>query len=237
MDNSDRFLKELGEYRLLCAHLRELHVKYEERKTRLRLLLGELEELRRRTLKELGKAARFTRRLTPFQRNELGLLPGKGNGWFTTQEQASIAHQAFEKGKFSQKMQLSQKKLNKLPSLDPAALPVIADTYSNRTELKAGTVELLVQLDSIKKSLLQLDLLELRVRELLLSINKAMKAYSHEYRIIRRRIYPLFVLSALGKSWRLLRGMTYFSPRDMIELTALGNLTVNIVRMAESPIL
>jgi hypothetical protein len=98
-------------------------------------------------------------------------------------------------------------------------------------------VGLLSRLDDIKKKLLQLDLLELRVRELLLSINKAMKAYAHEYRIIRRRIYPLFALSVLGKSLRRFRGMTYFSPRDMIELTALGDLTLNIVRMAESPVL
>jgi hypothetical protein len=210
MDNSERFLKELGEYRLLCAGLKELHLKYEERKTRLRLLLEELEGLRRRALRELGKASRFARHLAPFQRNELGLPPFN---------------------------MLAEKKQKEFPSLDPASLPVLAEQYSNPRELKAGTLGLLSQIDGIKKSLLQLDLLELRVRELLLSINKALKAYAHEYRVIRRRIYPLYILSALGKSWRRFRGMTYFSPRDIIELTALGDLTVNIARMAESPVL
>ncbi|AEF80368.1 hypothetical protein [Leadbettera azotonutricia] len=221
MDNSDRFLKELGEYRLLWAGFKELHAKYEERKTRLCLLLEELEGLRRRTLRELGKAARFTKHLTPFQRNELGLLPGKGNVWFVPQGQ----------------MASSQKKQRELPSLDPASLPVPSDAYSNRRELKAGTLGLLSQIDALKKSLLQLNLLELRVRELLLSINKAMKAYAHEYRVVRRRIYPIFVLSALGKSWRRLKGMTYFTPRDIIELTVLGDIAVNIAGMTESPVL
>jgi hypothetical protein len=225
MDTSDGFLKELGEYRLLCASLKDLHAKYEERKTRLRLLVEELEGLRRSTLRELGKAARLTRRLTPFQRNELGLLPGSGNGWVVPRAQLTSSHK------------LSEKKQKELPSLDPVSLSVPSDAYSNRRELKAGTLGLLSQFDELKKGLLQLDLLELRVRELILSINKAMKAYSHEYRVIRRRIYPVSILSRVGKSWRRLRGMTYFSSHDMKELTVLGDLTVNIVRMAESPIL
>jgi hypothetical protein len=226
MDTSDGFLKELGEYRLLCTGLKDLHAKYEERKTRLRLLVGELEGLRRSTLRELGKAARLTRRLTPFQRNELGLLPGSGNGWVVPQAQLTSSHKLSEK-----------KQQKEFPSLDPVSLSVPSDAYSNRRELKAGMLGLLSQLDELKRGLLQLDLLELRVRELILSINKVMKAYAHEYRVIRRRIYPVFILSRLGKFRRRLRGMAYFSTRDMKELTALGELTVNIVRMAESPIL
>jgi hypothetical protein len=92
-------------------------------------------------------------------------------------------------------------------------------------------------MDILKKNLLALDLLEMRCRELLLSINKALEAFRHEYALIRRRLYPYSFFSVLYKYFRRLRGFPYFSPRDLKELMVLGELTGHILKIADSPIL
>jgi hypothetical protein len=77
----------------------------------------------------------------------------------------------------------------------------------------------------------------MRCRELLLSTDKALQAFKHEYGLIRRRVYPFGFLSALCKQLRRIRGFSYFSHRDLKELTVLGEFTGDVLKIVDSPIL
>jgi hypothetical protein len=216
---------ETGEYSLLCITLRELYEKEDACKARIRLLLEEVVELRRKTLRELGKVSRLTRRLTAFQKKEMGLLLPPGGVLESLPDKPGASRKGVPDG------------TGKAP--EPAPFPRFPAPleFKNRRELKAGEIRVLSMIDRLKKELLQLDLLEMRCRELLLSIRKAMDAWEHEFRCVRRRIYPLRILSALYKQLRSLRGKAYYSPKDVKELTVLGDLTVNVVRIVESPVI
>jgi hypothetical protein len=213
------------EYNLLWAALRELYEKEETRKARIRLLLEEVTELRRKTLRELGRISRLTRRLTAFQKKGMGLLLFPGEVPAAAPGKSGAPRKGAPDG------------AGKAPDLAPSpALPAPPE-FKNRRELKAGEIQILSMIDRLKKRLLQLDLLEMRCRELLLSIRRAMDAWEHEFRYVRRRVYPLGFLSVLYKHLRSLGGKAYYSSKDVKELTVLGDLAVNIGRMAESPII
>jgi len=107
----------------------------------------------------------------------------------------------------------------------------------NLREIKQKGLIILALIDGIRKKLLQLDLLELRCREIMLSMDKAMEAFRHEARIIHRKIYPFGIFSLLYRMLRGLFGSAYFTLRDMESISALGNITSHVLKIADSPII
>ena len=104
-------------------------------------------------------------------------------------------------------------------------------------ELKQKGLLILSLIDSLRKKLFQFDLLELRCRELVLSISKALEAFRHESTIIHRKLYPFGMFSHFCRRFRLLWGSPYFTLRDMENITALGNITGHVLKIADSPIM
>jgi hypothetical protein len=203
----------MEDYCLLRAALDEWYKRYEARKAQVRLLLDELADLRRKAIRELDKAGRLTRRLSALQRKEMGFFVPQKAPYYEL-----------------------PRKAEKMPDVSPKPPAWVSGKFRNPRELKAGELAVLSVIEELKKNFLQLDLLEMRCRELLLSIAKAMKVYNHEYLRARRRIYPLSLLSMLFKRLKTLLGSAYYSKGDLKELRVLGNLTVNVVRIAESPL-
>ena len=215
--------KEITEYRNLCAALNELQEKYRRRKLELRQILEKTVEIRNNTLLVLVKANRLTRYLTARQRQISGL---------------------------TYRLEEIKRRINRLS-------PVVQDMGEGdeakylsglqdwQAEEKGGSLRALKQkgllilslIDDLRKKLLQFDLLELRCRELTLSISKALEAFRHESNIIRRKIYPFGIFSHFCRRLRGLWGSTYFTLRDMDDITALGNITGHVLKIADSPIM
>jgi hypothetical protein len=202
----------------LSASLRELHEKHERRKKEIRSLLEETGAIMRGAVAFLEKANRLTRYLTAKQRQQAGIL----------------YHPSFFDSRLRGKDPVSLIP-NKI--LDRGEFPPELAGPGGRLERRPEEPGMLRLMDILKKNLLALDLLEIRCRELLLSIDKAMEAFRHEYASIRRRVYPCRFFSALYKHFRRLRGFSYFSHRDLKELAVLGDLTGHILKIADSPIL
>ena len=239
--------KEISEYRLLCAALEELHEKYLGKKRELRILLEKTGDLRREALEVLVKANRLTRHLTGHQRQitglgyHLGEIKARLNQNFpvlfqgagmelrpvTREEQAPAA------GSGGAKEGEALPDLYSWQSCDFQS----QDDYRSGRELRQRGLLILGMIDNIRKKLLQLDVLELRCRELMLSINKALEAFHHESRIIRRKIYPFGIFSLLNRNLRRLLGGSYFSHHDMKDIAALGNITGCILKIADSPVI
>ncbi|MDR1930551.1 MAG: hypothetical protein LBQ44_07990 [Treponema sp.] len=206
-------------YGSLRASFLEFREKYRERKEEIRALLAKTEAAKRETLGFLKKANRCTRYLTGKQRRETGIL--------------------YHPGFFDSRIRGHTRPVPVTPS-SPDLKREIPPEFPGKKlprELKEEEIKLLRLINSLKKELLALDLLEMRCRELLLSAAKALEAFTHEYRLIRRRIYPFRFFSALSKSFRRLRGLSYFSSGDLRELTVLGELTGHVVKIADSPVL
>jgi len=214
------FEKEMAEYRILCATVSALHEKFLKRKDELRLLLEETEALRRDTLLVLAKANRLTRHLTGGQRQITG-----------------IAYHLSEINARIEKINQSNPVFFQNPdTANGGHSAEVQEHYHSREELKQKELAVLGMIDSLKARLLQLDLLELRYRELMLSINKVIDAFRRESRIIRRNIYPFGIFSLFSRALRVIRGKTYFTFRDLEDITALGNSTCNVLRIADSPV-
>jgi hypothetical protein len=210
--------KEAAETNSLHASLRELHEKYESRKKEIRSLLEETGAVMHGAVLSLKKAHRLTRYLTARQRQEAGIL----------------YHPSFFDSRLKGR-DLVPLIPDKIP--DHGEVPPELAEPGGLRERKLGELRMLRLMDILKKNLLALDLLEIRCRELLLSIDKAMEAFRHEYALVRRRLYPRSFFSVLYKHFRRLRGFPYFSRRDLKELAVLGELTGHILKIADSPIL
>jgi hypothetical protein len=202
----------------LSASLRELHEKHERRKKEIRSLLEETGAIMRGAAAFLKKANRLTRYLTARQRQQAGIL----------------YHPSFFDSRLKGRALVP---LIPNKTLDRGEFPPELAEPGGRLERKPGELRMLRLMDALKKNLLTLDILEIRCRELLISIDKAMEAFRHEYASIRRRVYPYSFFSALYKHFRRLRGFSYFSHRDLKELAVLGELTGHILKIADSPIL
>jgi hypothetical protein len=207
--------KEIADYDMLLASFRALREKYERRKEAIRTLLAETEALKKKAAAFLKKANRMTAHLTGRQRQTTGIL----------------YHPSFFDSHLREKSLLPLIPVSELEKEAPLEL-----TGKSPVDLRREEIKIICLIEDLKKKLLALELLEMRCRELLLSVNKAMEAFRHEYGLIRRRVYPLWVLSALHKSLRRVRGLSYFLPRDLKELTVLGELTGHVLRIAGSPI-
>jgi hypothetical protein len=212
--------KESNEYKALCAALLELRRKLLDRKQELKKLLEETVARRRDALELLAKANGITRYLTGRQRQMTGLL--------------------YYLGEIKAKIRSANSFLNINNSEDKniknEIQRPIPESCRNSLELKRNGLALILMIDQIKKSFLELDVLEMRCRELIASLNKAMAAFRHESRRIRRSIYPFGFISFLYRFLRCLAGKTYFTFRDLKGIADLGNITVLVLRIAESPL-
>ena len=186
--------------------------------------------LRNQTLLVLLKTNNLTRHLTNRQRQVAGLAYNLGEikARIKTKAQTGLDQIAAGDGEYIR--------------ADPPELRGwqaqggCADNVDVR-ELKQRGILLLSMIDGIKKKLLQLDLLELRCRELTLSLGKALEAFRHESGNIHRKIYPFGVFSTMYRSLRRLWGSAYFTLHDMEEIAALGNITKHLLKITDSPII
>jgi hypothetical protein len=201
----------------LSVSLRELHEKYESRGKEIRGLIEETGALTEKALVFLKKANRLTRYVTARQRRETGML------YYPSFFDSRL------KGKLLPVIP------DKIP--DHGKAPSVLAGLGGGREHGPEELDALHLMDVLTKNLLALDLVEMRCRELLLSIDKALEAFRHEYASIRRRLYPYWVFSVLYKQVRRLRGFSYFSARDLKELAVLGELTGHVLKIADSPIL
>jgi hypothetical protein len=207
--------KELTEYRSLCYSLAFLREKFRKKRQELRLILLEAAARRQEALLFLAKANRLTLRLNGCQRQIAGLP-------YHLSEIIKRIHNT--------KQVLFQVGVEMSPD-------EIQGDCLDRRELKQKVLLILTMIDDVKKKLLQLDLMELRCRELLLSLGKAMEAFRHEWRGIRRKIYPYGIISRFCRFLNSLLGKAYFSFRDLEEIAALGNITGLVLKIADSPLI
>jgi hypothetical protein len=219
--------KELVEYRKLYAALKALHEKYLERRGDICQALKECGALKRKALLALVKANRLTRHLTGPLRQAVGLS-------YSLNEIMARIRQAGAEENSPVVTQSSEGLI--LALSEPADLQG-GDDYRKRRELRQKGLTILAMIDDLRKKILQLDLLGLRCRELILAIDKALEAFRHESIIIRRKLYPLGIFSVCFRSLRALAGSGYFSFRDIKELTALGNITGSVLKIADSPVI
>ena len=203
--------KDIAEFHSLHTVLINLHEKFLRRKQELRLILEETAAKRREALLTLEKANRLTRHLTGGQRLRTGL----------TYNAADL------------KARIKQINPVIFRGIDEEA-PLPEFQVSSQRELKKTGLIILALIDNVKKKLFQLDILEMRLRELILSINKALEAFRHEWKIIRRKIYPFGFISLCYRSLRRFLGQSYFSPGDMDDVSALGRITGHVLKIADS---
>jgi len=215
--------KELTEYKALCAVLGELRERFLERKQELKKLLLETAERKKDALKILAKANSLTKYLTGHQRQitglsyHLGELKAKLNLVISFQNSQSDTVFVMEK---KNEIQLSSPE-------DCRSFP----------ELRRNGLAVISMIDQVKKNLLQLDVLEMRCRELMASLNKALAAFRHESRRVHKRIYPFGFISFLYRFIRCVEGKSYFTLRDLEGITDLGNITSLVLRIADTPLI
>jgi len=217
--------KELTEYKALCAVLRDLRGRFLKRKQELKKLLLETAERRKDALVLLAKANGLTRHLTGRQRQITGLAYHLGEiktklnmvkSFLIQNDQSDLVFVAEDKNE----IQLS-----------------IPEDCRSAPELKRNGCAVISMIDQVKKSLLKLDVLELRCRELLAALNKALAAFRHESRRIHRSIYPLGFFSFFYRFLRRVAGKTYFTFRDLDGIADLGNITGLVLKIADSPLI
>ena len=200
---------ELAEYRSLYATLKDLNKKLHKRKLETLQLLQMTATHRKNAILVLTKANRLVRHLTGRQRQLTGITSSFRN-LPTVEEHHTLLE---------------------------TRLPEFKADCRSLSELKQQGLLLIALIDDTKKKLLQLDLLELRCRELILSIDKALDAFRHELRIIRRKLYPFGVFSFLFRYSRHVFGKTFFTSRDLEDIAALGKLSGLTLKIANSPLL
>jgi hypothetical protein len=196
-----------------------LHETCEARKAEVKKLLRELDELRKKAARDLSRTGGLSRRLSAYHRREMGFFRVRGGGRRPAEPAVSMPLTGGGSA-----------------LLEPVPPPAPALQWANRRELKVRELNLLSIIDQLKKTLLQLDILELRCRELLVSIAKAREAFVHEFKIVKRKLYPFGIFSRLRKSFRRLWSGVYYTPGDLRTLAVLGALTVHIIDMAEAPV-
>jgi len=200
--------KEIAEHSSLYHTLMELHKRLIVKRKVVFELLKETASQRQKTISVLHKANRINRYLTGRQRELTG---------------------------FTYNVNVS-KKINLHQNLPDTHLPAINPGCKSIIELKQQVLLILSLIDDVKKRLLQLELLEKRCRELILSMKKGLVAFHNEFRIIRRKLFPFGIFSLLYRHLRKLLGKTYFTFRDLDDITALGKMTGLVLKIAYSPL-
>jgi hypothetical protein len=221
----------------LCAALGELQKKYASRKSELRLLLERTQNLRRGALVALVKANRLTRHLTAHQRQVTGLTYRLAELKAKVSDLNPLVFQiASGDGVDNIPMDTTMFDITMVDNATLRDTQAVEKRYDVR-ELKKRGILLLTLIDDVRKKLLQLDVLELRCRELILSTEKAIQAFRHQSRFVFRAIYPFGFFSAFWRTVKSFFGRAYFSLRDMENITTLGNITKGVLKIAESPII
>jgi chromosome segregation ATPase len=215
--------KELTEYKALCAALHDLRRRFLERKHELKKLLEETAMRRKDAFQLLAKANGITRHLTGSQRQITGLSYHLGE----IKAKLNLA-KSFQNGQSDIGFVKEDKNEIQL---------AVPEGCRSSPELKRNGLVVISMIDQIKKSLLQLDVLEMRLRELMASLNKALAAFRHESRRIHRSIYPLGFISFFYRFLRRVTGKTYFTFRDLDGIADLGNITGLVLKIADSPLI
>jgi hypothetical protein len=220
--------KELTEYRDLCVTLVSLREKLIKKKGELRLLVLETAVLKKNAYLTLAKANRLTRRLTGRQRQiasyHLDEIKArlKKNRELILQNGLGKNLPELQVDEFRPELQLEFRPEFRTPS---------------RLEIKKMELVVIRAIDEVKKGLLQLELLELRCRELIVSTRKALEAFRRESALIRRKLYPWGLFSLVFRSGRRFFGRTYFVFADMKDLADLGRITALVLVIADSPLI
>ena len=211
--------REIAEYKTLYEAHVSLDNKYQRKKEELQLLLEKTHALKKEAFTVLAKANRLTRHLTGRQKQITGL------SYSLSELKTRVS--------FIQKNSLV---VFREDNEKTEILPYEREEFNNSREIKQKGVLLTALIGRIRKNLLQLELLEMRCRELIISINKALLAFRYELRQIRKKLYPLGPISIFGRFLRSFFGKFYFSPGDLNEICALGNITSHVLKIADSSI-
>jgi hypothetical protein len=126
------------------------------------------------------------------------------------------------------------------------AVPVIAVTAlfqhlaANKKikQLKEEEIKILEFLDNIKKNLVQFGVIEMRSKEIIVTIKKSLEVYKYEYKSVCKNVFPLGIISKILKSIK--KGIfkrSYFSDKDLGFIQELGKTTGYILKVVDSPIL
>lgn len=201
--------KNLAEYRALHAVLGHLRQQLVSKRQKVIGLMEETAIQQKKTLARLRKTNRQNRYLTCRQR---------------------------ELAKITYTVNIIPLVVNARANLPETRVPEIKVDCQSLRELKQQELLILAMIDEIKKRLLQLEILENRCGEMILSMKKAMEAFNLESGIIRRKLFPLWVFSFLYRYGRRLFGKTYFTFRDLENIAALGELTSLVLKIANSPL-
>ena len=209
-------VNEITEYKNLHASLVSLHEGFLKKRQEVKFLLEETVIMKKNAFQVILKASRLTHHLTVYQRQVAGF--------------------SYHVGELKAKINRNIPVVVKNGAEEAENLPEIRENFKSRIELKQTGIALISMIDRVKKKLLQLNLLELRCKELICSIKKALEAFRYEYNEIRRKLYPYSFFSLIRRYLRKLRGETYFSHKDMPNLCALGNITGLVLKIADSPL-
>ena len=214
---------EFSEYRALCNTLGHLHDEFLKRKRELRGLLEETAARKREAFSVLARANRLTRHLTGNQRHAAGIIYHLGEIKMRINQAGALAFR-------EEDVESPYGPHSGFPSVPPGE-------FLSRRELKALALAVIGMIDRLKKNLLQLDLLERRCRELIISIDKALQAFRHEVKVINRKIYPFGIFTFCHRYLRRLWGSTFFTFKDMDGLSALGKITGLVLKIADAPLI
>jgi len=214
--------REIAEFKTLLNTLSSLRDNFSRRKQEIQRLLEDTFALKKQAYTVLSRANRLTRHLTGRQRQIAGL------SYHLNEIKARVA-------RVSQNSLVLFREDAKEPV--PELRAGFPEDCRNQRELKQKVLVIISLIDRVKKNLLQLELLELRCRELILSINKSMEAFNHESGIIRRKLYPFGFFSVFYRYLRSLWGRSYFSPHELLDISALGTFTGHVLKIADSPVI
>jgi len=219
--------REFTEYRTLVTVFEELYGKFCRKRSILRVLIEETAARKKEVLMALEKANRLTLRLTVGQRQVTGIS----------------YHLNEIKTRINQVNQSSPVLFNdtvgesEIPREIRFEFKTENPDYSRiRKELKEKCLLILGFIDRFKKQILQMEILEMRCRELIASIKKALKAFYYESGAIRRKIYPFGIFSFFRRIIGCFFGRSYFSSRDLNEIRALGCITGYVMNIADSAV-
>jgi len=201
--------KELAEYRSLYTMLRDLNKRFIEKKQEILRLLEEFAAQQRTAFSVLNRANRLNRYLTGRQRQVTGVT--------SCVKAPRIV------------------KVHK--SLPETQLPEFNENCQNKREVKQQGLLIIALINDIKKKLLQLELLEQRCRELILSMKKTLEAFRHESGNIQKKLFPFGAFSFLRRFFRRFFGRSFFTSRDLEDIAALGKLTGLVLKIANSPLI
>jgi len=223
------------EYNALYVAFWELHERYTHRKEELRHVLQAAAAARVQALMVLLKVNDLTRYLTAGQRQVSGYTYRLQDIKARIDSGKSLGMQGLSGGSGSSLSYLDDRDdLTNDETTLPAAYDEIPTTVQERKRRELLTLSLI---DGLKAKLLQLDILELRCRELTLSLDTALRGFQYESTCIIKKLHPYGVFSRLQRRFRWMRGSAYFTPHDMNDVRLLGTVTGHILTITDSAIL